>query len=154
MEESSSVIHVTVRRSSRAGRLRLWAELDGDFGVVLAQSNTLSGLRRNAVRALRREWKLGHLSEAHGRHGAAPIPEIQWHKSTRRYARLAGPELTELRRRMRESTRTARRIERGLRRAGAYAREARYIARGQVYVEIDLKRLRRTGRFEVPPWSP
>lgn len=82
------------------------------------------------------------------------MPEIRWHQSTRRYARLAGRTMTELRRRMRESTRTVRRIERGLRRAGAYAGEARYIAHGQVYIETDLKKSRRTGRFEVAPWSP
>lgn len=82
------------------------------------------------------------------------MPKIQWHQSTRRYARLAGRELTEVRRRIRESRRTVLRIERGLRRAGAYAGEARYIARGQVYIEIDLKKSRRTGRFEVAPWSP
>jgi hypothetical protein len=81
-------------------------------------------------------------------------PEIVWHRSTRRYARLAGRDVAEIRRRLRASDRTARRLEWELRRAGAYAREARYIARGQLYVELDLKRSRRTGRFEVAPWNP
>jgi len=67
---------------------------------------------------------------------------------------LAGREVAEIRTRWRESERTVRRLERGLRRAGAYAREARFIARGQVYLALDLKRFRRTGRIEVAPWSP
>ena len=151
---SASTIHITVRRASHAGRYRLWAEVDGDFGVALARSTTLAGLRRNATRAIRRQWKLGQLGGMRGRPRDGPVPEIEWHPSTRRYARLAGRELIEIRRRMRESERTALRIERGLRRAGAYAREARLIARGQVHIAIDLERSRRTGRFEVAPWSP
>jgi hypothetical protein len=62
--------------------------------------------------------------------------------------------MAEIRRRRRESERTARRLERGLCRAGAYTREARFIARGQVYIELDFERSRRTGRLEVAPWSP
>lgn len=62
--------------------------------------------------------------------------------------------MSEIRRRWRESERKILRIERRLRRAGAYAREARFIARGHVYFEVDRERLRRTGRFEVAPWNP
>jgi hypothetical protein len=62
--------------------------------------------------------------------------------------------LFEVRRRWRESERKVRRIERKLRRAGAYAREARLIAQGQVYIEVDPEKSRRTGRLEVAPWSP
>jgi hypothetical protein len=83
-----------------------------------------------------------------------PAPAIVWHRATRRYGRFAGRDLSDIRKRMRESQRTMRRIERQLRRAGAYTKEARLIARGQVYLEIDPKRSRRTGKFEVAPWSP
>lgn len=154
MRESSLVVHITVRRSSGARRFRLWAEVDGDFGVALARSCTLGGLRKNATRVIRQQWKMGRLEGTNWRNGASPAPEMLWHRTSRRYARLAGRELAEIRRRWRESERTARRIERGLRRAGAYAREARFIARGQVYVELDLERSRRTGRLEVARWSP
>ena len=61
--------------------------------------------------------------------------------------------MSEIRKRWRESERTALRVERGLRRAGAYAREARFIARGQAYVELDFARTRRTGRFVDAAWS-
>lgn len=146
---SSVEVHITARRSSGGRRYRLWAEVDGDFGVVLARSRTLAGLRRNAARAIRQEWKLGHLGETGG-----ALPVIVWHRSTRRYARLARREWDELRRRLRESERTARRIERRLRRAGAYAQEARFIARGQVYLELDIARSRRLGRLEVAQGNP
>lgn len=149
MRTSPFVIQITVRRSSGAARYRLWAEVDGDFGVALAQSQTIAGLRRNAIREIRRQWRLGWL----GAKGGSP-PEIVWHRSTKRYARLAGRELSELRTWMRESDRKAGRIERALRRAGAYAREARFIAHGQVSQEMDLKKMRRTGRLEVVPWNP
>lgn len=149
MERSSSVIHVTVRRSSGARAYRLWAEVDGDFGVALARSRTMAGLRRNATRAIRRQWELRSPGEMGAQH-----PEIRWHRSSRRYARMAGREVVEIRRRMRESEQTARRIERTLRRAGAYSREARFIAFGQVYLEVDVERSKRTGRLEVAPWNP
>jgi len=147
-------IHITVRRASASARYRLWAEVDGDFGIALAQSNSLGGLRRNATRAIRQEWRMGRLEDSPGRPGTGALPEIRWHRSTRSYARLAGRELSEIRRRWRESERTVRSIERVLRREGAYAKEARFIAHGQVYVEVDLGRSRRTGRLEVVPGSP
>lgn len=146
---SASPVHITVRRSSAAHRYRLWAEVDGDFGVTLARSRTLAGLRRNAARAIRLQWRVARDGGASGR-----PPAIRWHRSTRRYARLAGRELAEIRRRWRESERKARGLEQALRRAGAYAREARFIARGQVYLELDLERSRRMGRLVVAPWSP
>ena len=147
-------VHITVRRASAAARYRLWAEVDGDFGVALARSNTLAGLRRNTVREIRKQWRLGYLEDTLGRRYAEGPPEIRWHRSTHRYAQLAGRELSEIRRRIRESNRTIRTIERSLRRAGAYAREARLIAQGQVYFELDLERSGRTGDFEVAPWNP
>lgn len=149
MEESSSVIHVTVRRFSGARAFRLWAEVDGNFGVTLAQSRTMAGLRRTATRAIRRQWELRSLGGMGAQH-----PEIRWHRSSRRYARLAGREVVEIRSRIRESNQTVRRIERTLRRAGAYSREARYIALGQVYLAVDFERSKRTGRLEVAPWNP
>lgn len=149
MRESAAPVHITVRRCSGVQGYRLWAEVDGDFGVALARSRTWAGLRRNAARAIRQQWKIGRPGAPHER-----PPEILWHRSTRRYARRAGRELAEVRRRMRAAERAARRIERGLRRAGAFAREARFIAQGQVYLEIDLERSRRTGRLEVAPWNP
>lgn len=100
------------------------------------------------------QWRRGYLEGTLGGDGSSAPPEILWHRSTRRYARLAGRDVTEIRRRWRESERKIHRIERRLRHAGAYAREARLIAQGQVYFEVDLKRSRRTGRFEVAPWSP
>lgn len=154
MPGSLSQVHITVRRASVAARYRLWAEVDGDFGVVLARSDTLTGLRRNAARAIRKQWSAGQLEGTFTRRGAGPPPPIVWHPSTRRYAQLAGRELSEIRGRWRESDREIYRIERKLLRAGAYAREARYIAPGLVYVEVDLKRLSRTGRFVVAPWNP
>lgn len=147
-------VHITVRRASVLVRYRLWAEVDGDFGIALARSNTLAGLRRNAARAIRKQWRMGVLEVTLGREGARAPPEILWHRSTRRYARLAGRDLSEIRRRWRESERKIRMIERRLRRAGAYAREARLIAQGQVYFEVDRERFKRTGRLEVAPWSP
>lgn len=146
-------IHITIRRASAAARFRLWAEVDGDFGIALARSNSLDGLRRNAARAIRQQWRMGRLDVTRGRPGAGAPPEIRWHRSTRRYARLAGRELSEIRRRWRESERTVRSIERGLRREGAYAKEARFIAYGHVYVELDVGRSRRAGRLEVVPGS-
>lgn len=154
MQDWRSRVHVTVRRSSGRARYRLWAEVDGDFGVALTQSNSLSQLRRNAARAIRKQWNTGHLNDTPGDRGADAPPEIVWHRSTRRYARLAGRELSEIRKRRSESERTIQRIERRLRRSGAYAREARLIARGQVYLELDLEGSRRTGQLEVAPWSP
>ena len=154
MQDRRSRVHVTVRRSSVRARYRLWAEVDGDFAVVLTRSNALSRLRRNAARAIRKQWSVGHLDDALGRPGAGAPPEIVWHRATRRYARLAGRELSEIRRRWSESERKIRRIERRLRRAGAFAREARLIAQGQVYVEVDLERFARTDRFETVPWNP
>lgn len=154
MRNRAPRIHLTVRRASVSARFRLWAEVDGDFGVVLAQSNTLAGLRRNAAWAIRKQWSMGHLEGTLGRDRAGVPPEIVWHRSTRRYARLAGRDLTEIRRRWRESERRIRRIERRLLRSGAYVREARIIARGQIYLEVDLERSRRTGRLEVARWSP
>ena len=147
-------VHITVRRAAAAARYRLWVEVDGDFGVALARSDTLGGLRRSAARVIRRQWRLGYLEDTFGRRKADGPPELRWHRSTRRYARFAGRELSEIRRRMGESERTVRTIERKLRRAGAYAREARLIARGQVYFELDLEQFRRTGHFEVAPWNP
>lgn len=147
-------VHITVRRASVSARYRLWAEADGDFGVVLARSNTLAGLHWNAARAVRKQWRWGYLEGTLGRDGARAPPEILWHRSTRRYARLAGRDLSEIRRRWRDSERKIRRIERRLRRAGAYAGEARLIAQGQVFFEVDLERFERTGRLEAPPWSP
>ena len=154
MRNGSPRIHITVRRASVSVRYRLWAEVDGDFGVVLARSNSLAGLRRNAPRAIRRQWSMGHLEGTLGRRGPRAPPGILWHRSTRQYARLAGRDLSEVRRQRRESERRIRRIEWRLRRAGAYAREARLIARGRVYFEVDLERSRSTGRLEVAPWSP
>jgi hypothetical protein len=154
VQDRRSRVHITVRRSSVRARYRLWAEVDGDFGVVLTRSNSLARLRRNAARAIRKQWRLGHLDDAPGRPGAGYPPEIVWHRSTRRYALLAGRELSEIRKRWNESQRKIHRIERRLRRAGAYAREARLIAQGQVYVEVDLERFSRTGRFETVPWNP
>jgi hypothetical protein len=139
---SDSAVNITVRRSSDRRRYRFWVEVDGDFGVALAQSRTLAGLQRNAARAIRHEWTMRSPREK----GVRP-PEIAWHRSSRRYARGAGRDVAEIRRRLRASDRTARRLERGLRRAGAYAREARYIARGQVYVELDREGSRRAGRL-------
>jgi hypothetical protein len=150
MRNDPSKVHITVRRASLTARYRLWAEADGDFGVALAQSNTLGGLRRNAARAIRRQWMMGFIEGTLGPKGARAPPEILWHSSTRRYARTAAMDLFEVRRRWRESERKVRRIERKLRRAGAYAREARLIAQGQV----DPEKSRRTGRLEVAPWSP
>jgi hypothetical protein len=147
-------VHITVRRASSAAQYRLWAEVDADFGVVLARSDTLAGLRRNAARAILSQWRLGQLENAPGHGGAKAPPEIRWHRSTRRYARLAGRDISEIRRRMRESERKIRKVEARLRRAGAYAREARVIAQGQVYIEVDLARSMRSGRLEVVPWSP
>ena len=97
---------------------------------------------------------MGYLEDTTGRHQAGAPPEILWHRSTRRYAHLAGRDLSDVRWRWRESERAVLRIERNLRRAGAYAREARLIARGQVYVEVDLERFRRTGLLEIVPWNP
>jgi hypothetical protein len=154
MRNRPSRVHITVRRASVSARYRLWAEVDGDFGVVLARSNTLAGLRRNAARAIRMQWSMGHLEGTHRRRGAAALPEIRWHRSSRTYALLAGRDLIEMRRRWSESGRKVRMIELRLRRAGAYAREARIIAQGQVYFEEDLERARRTGRLEVAPWNP
>jgi hypothetical protein len=154
MRNSPSPVHITVRRASVTARYRLWAEVDGDFGVVLTRSNSLARLRRNAARAIRKQWSMGHLDGAPGRPRAGAPPEIVWHRSTRRYASLAGRELSEIRRGWTESERKIRRMEQRLRRAGAYAREARLIAQGQVYVEIDLDRFSRTGRFETVPWNP
>ena len=121
MRNRAPRIHLTVRRASVSARFRLWAEVDGDFGVVLAQSNTLAGLRRNAAWAIRKQWSMGHLEGTLGRDRAGVPPEIVWHRSTRRYARLAGRDLTEIRRRWRESERRIRRIERRLLRSGAYS---------------------------------
>jgi hypothetical protein len=154
MRNSTFQVHITVRRASVTARYRLWAEVDGDFGVVLTRSNSLARLRRNAARAIRKQWSMGHLDSAPGRRGAGATPEIVWHQSTRQYARLAGHELSEIRRRLTESERKIRRMEQRLRHAGAYAREARLIAQGQVNVEIDLDRFSRTGRFEIVPWNP
>src|SRR5690348_10096534 len=98
MRNGPTRIHVTVRRASASARYRLWAEVDGDFGVVLAQSNTLAGLRRNAVRAIRREWSLRHFGGTGARRRADPRQRILWHRSTLEYARLAGRELSEIRR--------------------------------------------------------
>ena len=147
-------IHVTVRRASASAPYRLWAEVDGDFGVALARSHTAAGLRRNAIRGIRRQWKLGYLEDGRVPHGAEACPQVIWHRSTRRYARVAGKDMAEIRRRWRESERRIRRIERGLRRAGAYAREARFIARGQVFLEVDLDHFRNGRPFEVAAWNP
>ena len=145
---------MTIRRASASSRYRLWAEEDGDFGVALARSDTMAGLRRNATREIRKQWREGYLDESRLRRGPGSPPEIIWHRSSRRYARLAGRGMVEIRRRLRDDERTIRRIERGLRRAGAYAREARFIARGQVFREVDLKLFRHTRSFEVVPWNP
>lgn len=151
--ECAPWVHVTTRRTGIAARDRLGAELDGDLGVVLARSCTLAGLRRNAARAVRRQRTLGWLEGYCGRPGAKAPPQIRWHRPTRRYARLAGRDLSEIRRRWAESQRKIRRVEARLRRAGAYAREPRIIARGQVYIEVEPSSLR-SGRLEAPPWCP
>jgi len=103
MRNSPPLVHVTVRRASISARYRLWAELDGDFGVVLARSNTLVGLRRNAARAIRKQWSMGYLDGTRGRSRAGTSPKILWHRSSRAYARLAGRDLSTIRKRWRES---------------------------------------------------
>lgn len=153
MRQSPLTVQVTIRRASASARFRLWAEVDGDFGVVLARSRTVSGLRRNALREIRRQWHLGYLEETRRPGKTETCPEIVWHRSTRRYAHVAGRDLAEIRHRVRESTRTIQRIERGLRRAGAYAREARFIARGQVFLEVALDPAHGFS-FEAVPWNP
>ena len=154
MQDLPFHVHITVRRASTAARYRLWAEVDGDFGVALARSNTLAGLRRNANCEVRRQWSFGYFDDTLGRRKPDGPPVIRWHRSTRRYAQLARREWSEIGRRMRVSEGTIRSIERSLRRAGAYARGAKLIARGQIYLELDLERSRRTGHFEVAPWNP
>jgi hypothetical protein len=118
MRDSASLVHITVRRASISARYRLWAEVDGDSGVVPSRSNTLVGLRRNAARAIRKQRSMGYLEGTPGRRRAGTPPEILWHRSNRVYARLAGRDLAEIRRRWRESARKIRRIELRLRRAG------------------------------------
>jgi len=90
-----TVLHLTVRRS--AGRFRLWAEEDGSQGTAVARANTLAALRRNAERTIRREWVENGFRKDEYAPGPDGFPVIEWHRSTRAYAKQAARMLGGLR---------------------------------------------------------